>query len=237
MALCSYTDIRFQYLQQLYMASKTRMMNTIRSLNPWSPRLDDPICATLVTVPSLQVAINALSSSFCITSLLEIFSQYEPEPSSELINTLVKAFSSYGPVDSHLFHPFESYFERLFVPTGHILWTQGDVSDGLYVIESGVLRASYGFANPAQHFEESMVAGTLAGELSALSDSARNATVTVEHCAILWKLSNENIRRLQLDEPELARTFIQLVLKGGFLYLLVSLMNIDVLTSSCKIGL
>ena len=34
----------------------------------------------------------------------------------------------------------------------------------------GVLRASYEFANPAQHFEESMVTGTLAGELSALSD-------------------------------------------------------------------
>jgi len=60
-----------------------------------------------------------------------------------------------------------------------------------------------------------MVAGTLAGELSALSDSTRNATVTVEQPAVVWKLSSENIRRLQLDEPELARTFIQLVLKAA----------------------
>ena len=64
-----------------------------------------------------------------------------------------------------------------------------------------------------------MVAGTLAGELSALSDSTRNATVTVEQAAVLWKLSIENIRRLQMDEPELARTFIQLVLKGEILSL------------------
>ena len=161
-------------------------------------------------------ATNMLFSSFfeLFIKILEIFSQQEPARSSELMNTLIKAFSSYGNVDSDLFRPIDSYFERLSVPTGHVLWTQYDISDGLYVIESGVLRASYEFANPAQHFEESMVAGTLAGELSALSDSTRNATVIVEQAAVLWKLSIENIRRLQMDEPELARTFIQLVLKG-----------------------
>jgi sulfate permease, SulP family len=167
------------------------------------------------------VPINTLFSLFFyityVNHTLEIFSQHEPERSSEPINTLIKAFSSYGNVDSDLFRPIDSYLERLSVPTGHVLWTQYDLSDGLYVIESGVLRASYEFANPAQHFEESMVAGTLAGELSALSDSTRNATVIVEQAAVLWKLSNENIRRLQLDEPELARTFIRFVLKGEFL--------------------
>ena len=65
-----------------------------------------------------------------------------------------------------------------------------------------------------------MVAGTLAGELSALSDSTRNATVVVEQSAVLWKLSSKNIRQLQLDEPELARTFVQLVLKGGVFFII-----------------
>jgi SulP family sulfate permease len=148
--------------------------------------------------------------------ILEIFSQLDPELNCEPINTLIKAFSSYGNVDPDLFRPIDSYLERLSVPPGHVLWNQNDPSDGLYIIESGVLRASYEFPNPAQHFEESMVAGTVAGELSALSDSTRNATVIVEQSAVLWKLSNANIRRLQLDEPELARMFIQLVLKGGF---------------------
>ncbi len=60
-----------------------------------------------------------------------------------------------------------------------------------------------------------MVAGTLAGELSALAEAPRNATVTVEHGpAVMWKLNGENLRRLQNEEPELARIFIQLVLKG-----------------------
>ena len=163
-----------------------------------------------------KYSITLFFSTTYVNHVLEIFSQHEPERSSEPLNTIIKAFSSYGNVDSDLFRPIDSYFERLSVPTGHVLWNQYDLPDGLYVIESGVLRASYEFANPAQHFEESMVAGTLAGELSALSDSTRNATVIVEQAAVLWKLSTGNIRRLQMDEPELARTFIQLVLKGEF---------------------
>jgi len=171
-------------------------------MNEYNPSLASPRRSHLFDVGDRTIAT-------------ETFSQHEPERNSEPINTLIKAFSSYGNVDSDLFRPIDSYFERLSVPIGHVLWTQYDRSDGLYVIESGVLRASYEFANPAQHFEESMVAGTLAGELSALSDSTRNATVIVEQDAVLWKLSIENIRRLQMEEPELARTFIQLVLKAA----------------------
>lgn len=136
--------------------------------------------------------------------------------SKEPYKTLRKAFSSCGgTVDAIVFEPIVNYFERLSFPTGTVLWHQGDPPNGLYVIESGVLRASYTFVNPTQQFQESMVAGTLAGELSALAEAPRNATVTVEHGpAVMWKLNGENLRRLQNEEPELARIFIQLVLKG-----------------------
>jgi SulP family sulfate permease len=137
--------------------------------------------------------------------------------SKEPYRTLRKAFSSCGgTVDALVFEPIiTNYLERVSFPTGTVLWRQGDPPNGLYVIESGVLRATYMFVNPAQQFEESMVAGTLAGELSALAEAPRNATVTVEHGpAVMWKLNGENLRRLQNEEPELARIFIQLVLKG-----------------------
>lgn len=110
------------------------------------------------------------------------------------------------------------YLERISLPEGHILWEQGDSPDGLYIIEAGVLRATYQFADNTRSVEESMVPGTLAGELSALSNLSRNATAIVERPAVLWKLSIENLRRLELEEPELARVFVQLVLKGMFLY-------------------
>ncbi|KDR73007.1 hypothetical protein GALMADRAFT_745144 [Galerina marginata CBS 339.88] len=149
------------------------------------------------------------------TIATEILSDPTPDLSSEPLNTLTKAFSSYGDINPVLFQPINAYLDRISVPAGHVLWRQGDPSDGLYIIESGVLRATYEFANPVQHFEESMVAGTVAGEMSALSDSPRNATVASEQPAVLWKFSNENIQRLQMEEPELARVFIQLVLKAA----------------------
>jgi len=98
-----------------------------------------------------------------------------------------------------------------------VLWKQGDPADGLYVIEAGVLRATYYFATHTPAIEESMVPGTLAGELSGLAGLPRNATVVVERAAVLWYLGGEALGRLQAECPELARTFTSLVLKGTLL--------------------
>ncbi|KAG6917412.1 hypothetical protein DXG01_002681 [Tephrocybe rancida] len=138
-------------------------------------------------------------------------SEYPNEPQ----NTLFKAFSSYGDLDLDLFRPINNYLERMAVPEGYVLWKQADPPDGLYIIESGVLRASYKFADHLQHVEESMVPGTVAGELSALSALPRNATVVVERAATLWKLSIENLARMEVEEPRLARYFIRLILKAA----------------------
>ncbi|KAG6849192.1 hypothetical protein H0H93_010519, partial [Arthromyces matolae] len=134
---------------------------------------------------------------------------------SEPFNTLVKAFSSYGSVEFELFEPIANYLERLSLPEEYVLWTQDDPSDGLYIVESGVLRASYKFADHLHHVEESMVPGTVAGELSALASLPRNATVVVERAAILWKFSTENLARLEVDHPKLAKYFLNLVLKAA----------------------
>jgi sulfate permease, SulP family len=107
------------------------------------------------------------------------------------------------------------YFERIAVPKDHVLWTQGDAADGLYVIGAGVLRATYHFAEHTSVIEESMVPGTLAGELSGLAGLARNATVVAERPAVLWRLGVDALRRLETERPELARTFTALVLKGA----------------------
>ncbi|KJA17340.1 hypothetical protein HYPSUDRAFT_1023378 [Hypholoma sublateritium FD-334 SS-4] len=148
------------------------------------------------------------------TIATEFVPQQRADVDNEPFHTLSKAFSSYGSIDPLLFSPITKYLERIYVSEGQVLWASGDAADGLYIIESGVLRARYKFANPTQHFEESMVAGTVAGEMSALSDSPRNATVMAEAPSVLWKLSKKNIQRLQIEEPELSRVLVQLILRG-----------------------
>lgn len=154
-----------------------------------------------------------ISLSFQLTIYILEVRIYSGE-ASEPYDTIVRAFSSFGDINFDQFRPLASYLERLSLPEGHILWRQGEPSDGLYIIESGVLRASYRFSEYTPSIEESMVPGTLAGELSALSNLPRNATAVVERPAVVWKLSTDNLRRLETEEPVLARIFLQFVLKG-----------------------
>jgi SulP family sulfate permease len=60
-----------------------------------------------------------------------------------------------------------------------------------------------------------MVPGTLAGELTGLSGLERNATVVVERDAVVWKLSREKLKALEKEQPELARVFTRLVMRGN----------------------
>ena len=135
-------------------------------------------------------------------------------PAPEPFNTLIRAFSPYEHIDRETYAPLIPYLQRMSVSEGTVLWTQDQAPDGLYIVESGILRATYYFADPTPPMVETMVPGTIAGELSMLSGLERNATCVVERAAVLWKLSTESLARLQQQKPELAGAFTKLILKG-----------------------
>lgn len=135
--------------------------------------------------------------------------------SAEPLLTLLKAFGSFDAPDYASLSALAPYFEQVAFPPGKVLWEKDDSPNGLYIIQSGVLRASYKFAEHTAIIEESMVSGTLAGELSALSGLPRNARVVVERDAVLWRLSGESMKRLEEEHPHLAQQFVRLVLKGA----------------------
>ncbi|KAG9045458.1 hypothetical protein FS837_006274 [Tulasnella sp. UAMH 9824] len=138
-------------------------------------------------------------------------------PDTEPVNTMLKAFSSYATdLDESFYSQLVPYLKQVVVPGGHVLFSQDDEPDGLYLIEHGVMRAIYRFkVDHAQPVEESMVSGTLAGELSALSKTPRNATVTAERECVLWMLSLSELDRLEREQPDVAKTFIKLILKAA----------------------
>jgi len=132
----------------------------------------------------------------------------------EPIPTLMKTFLGYeNDLSPGLFVPMIPYFKRLELAEGQILWRSGDPPDGLYVIASGVMRATYTWDN-ANTLSESMVAGTLAGELTGLAGMPRNADMAAEKASVLWKLSNEDWALFKNEQPTLAHRFVELVLKG-----------------------
>ena len=58
------------------------------------------------------------------------------------------------------------------------------------------------------------MAGTIAGDLSTLSGTIRNATVVAERECVLWKMNTEGLERLEREKQAVAQRFIRIVLKG-----------------------
>ena len=128
---------------------------------------------------------------------------------------LLQTFGSYSEETTDFFAQLAQYFSQQIAHTGDVLWRQGDRADGLYLIESGSLRATYAYNDHRELVQETMVAGTIAGDLSTLSDTSRNATVVAERECVLWKLDKEGLARLEEERGGVARRFIRIVLKGG----------------------
>jgi hypothetical protein len=72
------------------------------------------------------------------------------EPSSALglalpssFSSLVKTFASYTDYGNDFFIQIGTYFKPVHVSGGEVLWNAGEVADGLYLIKTGCLRATY----------------------------------------------------------------------------------------------
>jgi SulP family sulfate permease len=117
---------------------------------------------------------------------------------------LMQTFAGYHTRDNphDFFYQVMPYFTPVSVAVGDVIWNQGDMADALYLIESGCLRATYTYEDHTEPLQETMVAGTVAGEMTALCGTHRNATAVAE--------------RLQCEKPDVAKDFIKLVLKGKF---------------------
>jgi SulP family sulfate permease len=91
------------------------------------------------------------------------------------------------------------------------------VVSSFYVIESGILRASYEYVTDTPHIvQESMLPGTVAGEMTFLSNSPRNATVVAERDAVVWRMGQDDHKRMEEAEGmDTARKFRQLLLRSS----------------------
>jgi SulP family sulfate permease len=135
------------------------------------------------------------------------------QPLPLLLQTL-GAYVEDTEASSDLFKELLPYFTQVPITAGQTMWKQGDPADALYLIEIGSLRATYAYDDHRRLVQETMVAGTMAGDLSTLSDTPRNATVMAERDGLLWKLDKEALRSLEKARPDVAREFIHIVLKG-----------------------
>ncbi|WVW83707.1 hypothetical protein I302_105728 [Kwoniella bestiolae CBS 10118] len=148
----------------------------------------------------------------------------KPEPSSlpdlstiQPLPILYQTFEPYldsSSADGEFLNNLVPYFKREQILSGDTLWSQNDPADGLYLIESGCLRATYAYDDHTNLVQETMVAGTIAGDLSTLSELRRNCTVVAERDCVLWKMDKESLERLEKENVGDARRFVRIVLKA-----------------------
>ncbi|GAA5922609.1 Vsb1p [Sporobolomyces koalae] len=128
---------------------------------------------------------------------------------------LMQSLKPYSPdLNEDYCFRLSRYFKRVHIERGTSLWTVGSEPDAFYVIESGMLRANYVFSDHSHTVNESMVAGTIAGELSFLSRTRRNTNVVAERDSVLWKMEVGSHEELGKKEGWVfARQFEEVLLK------------------------
>lgn len=102
---------------------------------------------------------------------------------------------------------FLGYLERVEAPEGYNLFRQGDVSKDLYLIESGELTAWLEIDGKKVKRLRTMGPGSVVGESGLYMGEKRSATVTTSRQATLYRLSEEALRRMTAEAPELAAAF------------------------------
>ncbi|KAK4058034.1 hypothetical protein OIO90_000773 [Microbotryomycetes sp. JL221] len=194
----------FENLNDALEHCENAFLRSLYSQNFQPPRIapTTPALTSQIDVPKDELDSEIVSfaqsprSSHLRTAAKETMTRTETTPyKTNFQQPLPILMQSLRPFESDLNEDYcfrlVPYFKRVNIERGTTLWNAGDEGDSCYVIESGMLRATYVFKDRSHAIAESMVAGTVAGEMSFLSRSKRNATVVAERDSVLWKLTSQ----------------------------------------------
>jgi SulP family sulfate permease len=111
----------------------------------------------------------------------------------------------------HLVSRLLGYLERVESPAGSDVYKKGDVSNDLYLIESGELEAWIELADGRSMRLRTMGPGTVVGESGLYLGAKRSASVRTTKPSVLYRLSFTALQRMTREAPELAAAFHEFV--------------------------
>ncbi len=98
---------------------------------------------------------------------------------------------------------WREHFRRVELPTGSVLFAEGDAGRGLYVVESGRVLVRREGVDGLDHRVRTLGPGEVLGELGLYRDQ-RSADAVVEQDAVLWSLTEERLAELLDASPQAA---------------------------------
>jgi sulfate permease, SulP family len=115
--------------------------------------------------------------------------------------------------DREVLAHLRAYLERLERPSGHVLFKQGQATDGLYFVESGEVTVLLELPDGNTTRLRTMGAGTVVGEMGLYLDKPRSGTIVTNKPCVLHWLSVEAFRTIREKDHELALAFHEFMVR------------------------
>ncbi len=93
--------------------------------------------------------------------------------------------------------------QRRSCRAGQVIFQQGDVGDGVYVVEEGGVEISTMISDEESRVLSSLGAGTFFGEMAVLDGQPRSATATAKVDTVVTFIPREEMLRVLSQSPEL----------------------------------
>lgn len=101
---------------------------------------------------------------------------------------------------------FLDHGEKVTLETGDVLFRQGDASDNVYLLKSGILNVYVASEKSSPVLVNSVAEGSLVGELGAITRHPRTATIIAGARAVLFCLSTSQFRTYLADNLAMVET-------------------------------
>jgi SulP family sulfate permease len=98
----------------------------------------------------------------------------------------------------------KQYMEQEFIQAGEYLIRQGEASNDMFLIESGLVMVEFEAANGEKTRLRSVQGGATVGEISLYLGGLRSASVKAEEPSAVYRLTAETLHKIQKEDPALA---------------------------------
>jgi len=126
-------------------------------------------------------------------------------------------------LDGQAYKDLRVYADEVTYPSGAVIFSEGDPSDGMYLVLKGMVIVTLLDAHGQEQILRVINENQSFGELGLLVGTSRHATVKAGPKVRLLRLAPEQLNRLEREKPELssqvykvlARTLAEQWMRGG----------------------
>jgi SulP family sulfate permease len=98
----------------------------------------------------------------------------------------------------------KEFMERVDIQAGEYFIRQGEASNDLFYIESGLVTVEFETIKGEVVRLRSIKSGATLGEITLYLGGVRSASVKAEEASTIYRLSSENVQKMQKEDPALA---------------------------------